>query len=706
MRVGVLTGGGDCPGLNAVIRAVVRKGVQDLRLRVRRLPRRLARPDRGRHLAARPARGRARHPAPRRHDPRLVAHQPVQDRRRRRRDQGQPRPDGLDALVAIGGEDTLGVATRLAELGRRRRRRAEDDRQRPQRAPTSRSASTPRSTRDGGDRPAAHDRGVPPPRAGRRGDGPPRGLDRAALPGSPAARRHPDPGAARSTSSRSARSSSSRFAVRTTRRSSSSPRARSRRRARWRPSSGEIDAFGHVRLGGIGEPLAARSRSGPARSSRRWCSARAAWRHADRVRPLARAPGSACTRSRRSTTAAFGTMVALRGHRHHPGAAGGGNGRAEDGVGRTVRRGSRRSSAERARGSRTGLGGHHRAVTPTLGPMTIPPLDELHALGAAQQPTLARPRGGRRRATATLRRMPPLVFAGECDELKAKLAQSPHGKAFLLQGGDCAETFDGVTADNVRAKLQVLLQMAVVLTYARVGPGRQGRPDRRPVRQAALERHRAPRRRDAARLPRRRGQRIRLHARGARRPTRIGWSRSTTRPPRRSTSCRAFLQGGYADLRQMHAWNTDFVAHQPGRGTLRAARRRDRPGARLHAARSGRSPRSSTGSTFHSSHEALILEYEHALTRIDSRTDAAVRRLRPLPLDRRAHPAARRRARRAASHVRNPIGVKLGPTVDARRRGRARREAQPRQRAGPADVHHPDGCAQDPRRAAASWSRR
>ena len=62
--------------------------------------------------------------------------------------------------------------------------------------------------------------------------------------------------------------------------------------------------------------------------------------------------------------------------------------------------------------------------------------------------------------------MPPLVFAGECDELKDKLAAVARGEAFLLQGGDCAETFDGVTADNVRNKLRVLLQMAVVLTYA------------------------------------------------------------------------------------------------------------------------------------------------------------------------------------------------------------------------------------------------
>ena len=95
----------------------------------------------------------------------------------------------------------------------------------------------------------------------------------------------------------------------------------------------------------------------------------------------------------------------------------------------------------------------------------VPSLESLHALGARQQPTYP-DRAAHDAAIAKLRTMPPLVFAGECDELKAKLADVARGKAFVLQGGDCAETFAGVTADNVRNKLRVLLQMAVVLTYA------------------------------------------------------------------------------------------------------------------------------------------------------------------------------------------------------------------------------------------------
>ena len=106
-----------------------------------------------------------------------------------------------------------------------------------------------------------------------------------------------------------------------------------------------------------------------------------------------------------------------------------------------------------------------RGATPYPGAVTIPSLEALHAVGAAQQPTYP-DRAALDSAVARLRTMPPLVFAGECDDLKDKIAAVSRGEAFLLQGGDCAETFSGVTAENVRNKLRVLLQMAVVLTYA------------------------------------------------------------------------------------------------------------------------------------------------------------------------------------------------------------------------------------------------
>ena len=161
----------------------------------------------------------------------------------------------------------------------------------------------------------------------------------------------------------------------------------------------------------------------------------------------------------------------------------------------------------------------------------VPTLESLHALGARQQPAYA-DSAAREAAVARLRTMPPLVFAGECDELKAKLAAVARGKAFLLMGGDCAETFAGNTADNVRNKLRVLLQMAVVLTYAASVPvvkvGRLAGQYAKP-RSSDLET------RDGVTLPAYRGdadQRLRVHRRGPRSTTRRGWSRSTTPPPR------------------------------------------------------------------------------------------------------------------------------------------------------------------------------
>src|SRR5450756_3135229 len=95
----------------------------------------------------------------------------------------------------------------------------------------------------------------------------------------------------------------------------------------------------------------------------------------------------------------------------------------------------------------------------------IPALDALHALNPAQQPVY-RDQAHLAKVLASLRRLPPLVFAGECDELRAQIATVAAGNAFILQGGDCAETFDGVNAASIRGRLRVLLSMAVVMTYA------------------------------------------------------------------------------------------------------------------------------------------------------------------------------------------------------------------------------------------------
>ena len=264
---------------------------------------------------------------------------------------------------------------------------------------------------------------------------------------------------------------------------------------------------------------------------------------------------------------------------------------------------------------------------------------------------------------ARLRRVPPLVFAGECDDLKGKLAAVTRGEAFLLQGGDCAETIDGATADNVRAKLRVLLQMAVVLTYAASVPVvKLGRL----AGQYAKPRSSDTETRDGVTLPAYRGDAV----------NGFDFTPESRRPdPQRLLDVyhssaatlnlvRAFVTGGYADLRQVHTWNTDFVRSSPvGKRYERLAGEIDRALTFMNAI--GADPDAFHRVDFHSSHEALILEYEHALTRIDSRTQ--------LPYDVSGHflwIGERTRQIDGAhvellSRVQNPIGVKLGPTTTA-----------------------------------------
>ncbi len=294
--------------------------------------------------------------------------------------------------------------------------------------------------------------------------------------------------------------------------------------------------------------------------------------------------------------------------------------------------------------------------------MTIPDLAALHALGPAQQPTYSDP-AALDAAVAKLRTMPPLVFAGECDELKAKIAAVARGDAFMLQGGDCAETLAGVTADNVRNKLRVILQMAVVLTYAASVPVvKVGRL----AGQYAKPRSSDTETRGDVTLPAYRGDAV----------NGFDFTPESRRPdPQRLVDVynasaatlnlvRAFVTGGYADLRQVHTWNTDFVRESPiGQQYESVANEIERALTFMQAI--GADPDEFHRVDFHSSHEALVLEYEHAMTRIDSRTQ--------LPYDVSSHFVwIGERTRQLDNahvellrHIRNPIGVKLGPTTTA-----------------------------------------
>lgn len=262
-------------------------------------------------------------------------------------------------------------------------------------------------------------------------------------------------------------------------------------------------------------------------------------------------------------------------------------------------------------------------------------------------------------ALQKLRTLPPLVFAGECDQLTVQLAKACRGEAFVLMGGDCAETFAANTADSIRARLKTLLQMSVVLTYAGSLPvikiGRLAGQYFKP-RSAATET------RDGVELPSYFGDAVNDidFTAQSRRPDADRLVQTYHASSAALNLVRAFTQGGYADLRQVHAWNQDFVRDSPaGERYELMAGEIDRAIAFMAAC--GGDPEEFRRVDFYAAHEALSLDYERALTRIDSRTGD--------PYDVSGHFLwIGERTRQVdgahvhfASTIHNPIGVKLGP---------------------------------------------
>jgi 3-deoxy-7-phosphoheptulonate synthase len=188
-------------------------------------------------------------------------------------------------------------------------------------------------------------------------------------------------------------------------------------------------------------------------------------------------------------------------------------------------------------------------------------LIEWAELPAAQQPVWPDD-AALARAIDELRALPPLVFAGECDNLTERLAAASRGQAFVLMGGDCAETFDTATADAIRAKLKTVLQMAIVLTYGASLPvvkigrmaGQYFKPRSKPTES-----------RDGVEMTSYFGDGVNALAwdADARVPDPQRLVRSYHTASATLNLVRAFTQGGYADLRQVHAWNQDFVAETP-----------------------------------------------------------------------------------------------------------------------------------------------
>lgn len=264
-------------------------------------------------------------------------------------------------------------------------------------------------------------------------------------------------------------------------------------------------------------------------------------------------------------------------------------------------------------------------------------------------------------AVGRLRRMPPLVFAGECDQLTDRLAAASRGEAFVLTGGDCAETFEANTADSIRARLQTVLQMSVILTYAASLPVvKMGRL----AGQYFKPRSKTIEVRDGIEMTSYLGDAVNAleFDAEARRPDPERLLRAYNASGAALNLVRAFTMGGFADLRQVHAWNQDFVRDSvAGQRYELMAADIDRALSFMHAC--GADPEEFQRVEFYAAHEALSLDYERALTRIDSRTGK--------PYDVSGHFLwIGERTRQLdgahvhfASTISNPIGMKVGPTA-------------------------------------------
>ena len=265
----------------------------------------------------------------------------------------------------------------------------------------------------------------------------------------------------------------------------------------------------------------------------------------------------------------------------------------------------------------------------------------------------------------TLRNYPPLVFAGEARSLTAELADVVAGKAFLLQGGDCAESFAEFHPNNIRDTFRVLLQMAVVMTFASKLPvvklgrmaGQFAKPrsgDTETIGDVTLPSYRGDIINDIA------------FEAAAREPDPARMVRAYSQAASTLNLLRAFSSGGYANLHQVHAWTLDYMGRSPWAKKFKDVA--DRIGEALAFMEAcGVTPETVPqikGTSFYTSHEALLLPYEQALTRQDSLTGAWY--------DTSAHMLwiGDRTRFEGSAHVEflrgigNPIGIKCGPSLE------------------------------------------
>ncbi|OCX62279.1 3-deoxy-7-phosphoheptulonate synthase [Thioclava sp. SK-1] len=265
----------------------------------------------------------------------------------------------------------------------------------------------------------------------------------------------------------------------------------------------------------------------------------------------------------------------------------------------------------------------------------------------------------------TLGRMPPLVFAGEARRLRSELAKAARGEAFLLQGGDCAESFAEFGADNIRDTFKVMLQMAIVLTWgAKVPVVKLGRM----AGQFAKPRSAATETVNGVELPSYRGDIINGFdfTEGARVPDPARMLQAYTQAAASLNLLRAFSTGGYADIHRVHSWMAGFTDEPAAARYKKIAERiEDAMDFMTAAGVTSNTAHELSSVDFYTSHEALLLEYEEALCRTDTTTG--------LPVAGSGHMIwiGDRTRQPDGAHVefcrgvQNPIGLKCGPSTTA-----------------------------------------
>ena len=262
-----------------------------------------------------------------------------------------------------------------------------------------------------------------------------------------------------------------------------------------------------------------------------------------------------------------------------------------------------------------------------------------------------------------LSRFPLLVFAGEARRLKKHLGAAGRGEAFLLQGGDCAESFDQFSSDAIRDTFKVMLQMAIVLTYgAKVPVIKVGRM----AGQFAKPRSAPTETQNGVELPSYRGDIINKldFSPEARIPNPENMLRAYTQAAATLNLLRAFSTGGYADVHQVHGWTLGFTEGEKAEKYREIATRiSDTLDFMSAAGDNGDTAHTLQTVEFYTSHESLLLEYEEALTRVDSTTGKWLAGSGHMIWigDRTRQPDGAHVE--FASGVQNPIGLKAGPTT-------------------------------------------